>query len=175
MKYSRQYSQVLSSYKNELTIQLSLILFVFVLITSIVSFLICKIKMSDKNKLHYYFKKNSISSHKTPDIPIVTDQDADTIDTDKLIEINESDNTSSSSTSLSQSSTSCSGYEIHDNENFNDKENASTTITTTAATPATVITTTNDLLTKSSSISSFKRDPATGPEQARRFILLGPY
>ena len=39
--------------------------------------------MFHKNKLHYYLKKSSISSHKTPDIPIVTDHDADTIDTDK--------------------------------------------------------------------------------------------
>ena len=39
--------------------------------------------MFDKNKLHHYLKKISISSHKTPEISIVTDQDTDTIDTDK--------------------------------------------------------------------------------------------
>ena len=39
--------------------------------------------MFDKNKLHHYLKKSSISKHKKPDIPIVTDQDTDTIDTNK--------------------------------------------------------------------------------------------
>ena len=129
-----------------------------------------KSKGAPKTNFIITSQRSSIYSHKTSDIPIVTDQDADTMDSDKLIEINESDNTLSSSTSLAQSSTSCSGYEIHDNENFNDKENTSTTITAVTATTAT-----SDLLTKSSSISSFKRDLARGPEQARAFILLGPY
>ena len=76
--------------------------------------------MSDKNKLHYYFKERLISSYKILDISTVTDPDANIIDIDKVIEINKSDNTPSSSTSLSQSSTNFSEYEILDNENFND-------------------------------------------------------
>ncbi|CAF1258602.1 unnamed protein product [Rotaria magnacalcarata] len=136
--------------------------------------------MSDKNKLHYYFKKSSISSHKALDTSSITAQGVNTIDTAILIETNESNN-ASSSILLSESSTSSSDseYEIQDNENLKDKESASTTTTATATTILTTPTiTTNDLSTKSSSsstTSSFKRDPARGPEHAREFILLGPY
>lgn len=135
--------------------------------------------MSDKNKLSYYFKKRSTSSHETPDIHIITVQDVNTIDTDKSVEINESG--SILSTSLSQSSASSSAYGAQDNNNINNKENTSTTkatanaITTTTATATANAITTNDLLTQSQLISPFKRHPARGPEHAREFILLGPY
>ncbi|CAF0934294.1 unnamed protein product, partial [Rotaria sordida] len=52
------------------------------------------------------FKKSSTSSHETPDIHIITAQATDTINTDELVEINESNNISSPS--LSPSSISCS-------------------------------------------------------------------
>ncbi|CAF4531757.1 unnamed protein product [Rotaria sp. Silwood1] len=116
--------------------------------------------MSNKNKLSYYFTNKSTSSHGTCESHHIDATDKDIINANEIIVLNELDN--NSSTSLSSSTVTCFNQ---DSGNLNLNENRFITTTTNSA----------ELLSESSLLNSFKRDPGRGPEAAGEFLLLGPY